>query len=32
MASVDLTNVTEVSTEPGKLPEKMTAWVIREER
>ena len=32
MASVDLTNVAEVSTEPGELPEKMTAWVIREER
>ena len=32
MASLDLTNVTEVSTEPGELPEKMTAWVIREER
>ena len=32
MASVDLTDVTTVSTEPGELPEKMTAWVIREER
>jgi crotonyl-CoA carboxylase/reductase len=32
MASVDLTNVAEVSTEPGELPEKMAAWVIREER
>ena len=32
MASVDLTNVAEVSTEPGTLPDKMTAWVIREER
>ncbi len=32
MASIDLTNVTEVSTEPGELPETMAAWVIREER
>ena len=32
MASVDVTNVSEVSTEPGELPEKMAAWVIREER
>jgi crotonyl-CoA carboxylase/reductase len=32
MASIDLTNVAEVSTEPGELPEKMAAWVIREER
>jgi crotonyl-CoA carboxylase/reductase len=32
MASVDLTNVNEVSTEPGELPDTMTAWVIREER
>jgi len=32
MAQVDLTDVTEVSTEPGELPETMTAWVIREER
>ena len=32
MASLDLTDVTEVSTEPGTLPEKMSAWVIREER
>jgi crotonyl-CoA carboxylase/reductase len=32
MAQVDLTNVTEVSTEPGTLPETMSAWVIREER
>jgi crotonyl-CoA carboxylase/reductase len=32
MASLDVTSVTEVSTEPGELPEKMSAWVIREER
>ena len=32
MAQVDLTDVTEVSTEPGKLPETMAAWVIRQER
>ena len=32
MAQVDLTNVAQISTEPGTLPEKMTAWVIREER
>ncbi len=32
MASVDLTDVTQISTEPGELPEKMAAWVIREER
>ena len=32
MASVDLTDVTEISAEPGELPEKMAAWVIREER
>jgi crotonyl-CoA carboxylase/reductase len=32
MAQVDLTNVTEVSTEPGTLPETMSAWVIRQER
>ena len=32
MASADLTNVAEISTEPGTLPDKMTAWVIREER
>src|ERR1700712_5623115 len=32
MASTDLTDVTHISTEPGELPEKMTAWVIREER
>ncbi len=32
MASVDLTDVTEISAEPGELPERMAAWVIREER
>ncbi len=32
MASVDLTDVTEISADPGELPEKMAAWVIREER
>jgi len=32
MTSVDLTNVADVGTEPGTLPEKMTAWVIRQER
>jgi crotonyl-CoA carboxylase/reductase len=32
MASIDLTNVSAVSTEPGELPETMAAWVIREER
>ena len=32
MAQVDLTQVTEVATEPGTLPETMTAWVIRQER
>src|SRR5689334_9701943 len=32
MAQVDLTNVAEVSTEPGELPETMAAWVIREDR
>ena len=32
MASLDLTDATQISTEPGELPEKMTAWVIREER
>jgi crotonyl-CoA carboxylase/reductase len=30
--SVDLTQVTEVETEPGTLPESMAAWVIRQER
>jgi len=32
MASVDVTNVADLSVEPGTLPEKMTAWVIRQER
>ncbi len=32
MAQVDLTNVTDVSVEPGVLPETMSAWVIRQER
>ena len=31
MTSVDLTNVADVGTEPGTLPEKMTAWVIRQD-
>jgi crotonyl-CoA carboxylase/reductase len=32
MASVDVTQVTDVGVEPGTLPETMTAWVIRQER
>jgi crotonyl-CoA carboxylase/reductase len=32
MPSLDLTDPTKLSVEPGELPEKMTAWVIREER
>ena len=32
MAQVDLTKVSDVSVEPGELPETMAAWVIREER
>ncbi|MFL5825662.1 MAG: crotonyl-CoA carboxylase/reductase [Thermoleophilaceae bacterium] len=32
MAQVDVTNVTDVGTEPGTLPETMAAWVIRQER
>ncbi len=32
MAQADLTDVTEVSTDPGTLPETMSAWVIRQER
>jgi len=32
MASADLTEVAEPTTEPGTLPETMSAWVIREER
>jgi crotonyl-CoA carboxylase/reductase len=30
--AVDTSNVAQVSTEPGELPDTMTAWVIREER
>jgi crotonyl-CoA carboxylase/reductase len=30
--ATDLLNVTDVTTEPGELPKKMSAWVIREER
>src|SRR4051795_3498176 len=30
--AVDVTQVSTVATEPGELPDKMTAWVIREER
>jgi crotonyl-CoA carboxylase/reductase len=30
--AVDLTDITTVSTEPGELPAKMVAWVIRKER
>jgi crotonyl-CoA carboxylase/reductase len=30
--AVDASQVAEVSTEPGELPEKMAAWVIREDR
>jgi crotonyl-CoA carboxylase/reductase len=30
--AVDTSNVAQVSTEPGELPETMAAWVIREER
>src|ERR687893_2139037 len=32
MASLDVTTVAQIATDPGTLPEKMTAWVIREER
>jgi crotonyl-CoA carboxylase/reductase len=32
MAQADLTNVAEISVEPGELPETMTAWVIRQDR
>ena len=32
MASLDATSVAKTATEPGTLPEKMTAWVIRQER
>ncbi len=30
--AVDVSRVSEVSTEPGELPESMAAWVIREDR
>jgi crotonyl-CoA carboxylase/reductase len=30
--ATDLLDVTDVTTEPGELPKKMSAWVIREER
>jgi crotonyl-CoA carboxylase/reductase len=30
--AVDTSNVAQVATEPGELPETMAAWVIREER
>jgi crotonyl-CoA carboxylase/reductase len=30
--AVDLSQISEVSTEPGELPKTMAAWVIREER
>ncbi len=30
--AIDTANLTEVTTEPGTLPETMAAWVIREER
>jgi len=32
MSSLDLTDPTNISVEPGELPETMAAWVIREER
>ena len=32
MSSVGLTNASDLNLEPGTLPEKMTAWVIRQER
>jgi len=32
MAQIDVTNVTDVGTEPGTLPDTMAAWVIRQER
>ncbi len=32
MSSLDLTDPTALSVEPGELPATMTAWVIREER
>jgi crotonyl-CoA carboxylase/reductase len=30
--AVDITQITEVSTSPGELPDTMAAWVIRQER
>ena len=30
--AVDLMNLTDLAVEPGELPEKMAAWVIRQER
>jgi crotonyl-CoA carboxylase/reductase len=30
--AVDLTQVSQVDTEPGELPKTMAAWVIRAER
>jgi crotonyl-CoA carboxylase/reductase len=30
--AVDLTQVSQITTEPGELPETMAAWVIRQER
>ncbi|MBA3300762.1 MAG: crotonyl-CoA carboxylase/reductase [Thermoleophilaceae bacterium] len=30
--ALDVSNVTQISTEPGTLPETMTAWVIRQDR
>ena len=30
--AVDFSQITQVDTEPGELPETMPAWVIREER
>ena len=32
MSSVGLTNASDLNVEPGTLPERMTAWVIRQER
>ena len=32
MSSLDLTDPTKLSVEPGELPPTMAAWVIREER
>ncbi len=30
--AIDISEITKVETKPGELPEKMAAWVIREER